>query len=311
MKAKLDRADGGEKCLVHRDSPKPDAPAPCGNAGCIRIVRILGGMSSRIQGRPLAFGLSDAKQCRAHCQSRGQVATVRVHMTPAAFKTKWAKFSGKESAAYAEHFNDLCRMLGVPTPVEADPTGSDTFCFQKHVAKDAELFDFDTAGQAAPAKHESGFADVWKKECFGWEYKGPGEDLEKAYKQLLRYRESLLNPPLLIVSDFSRFIIRTNFNGTVQETHEFTNADIDRRDPHPPRRAHRPGGTAPARHNGGSHRKARAADRRHRPVAARARSRRAGFASRPGSAWSPSPSPSPSCSRARPRRPAGPHQPGR
>jgi hypothetical protein len=44
---------------------------------------------------------------------------------------------------------------------------------------------------------------------------------------LLRYRESLLNPPLLVVCDFDRYIVRTNFNGTVQETHEFTNANID------------------------------------------------------------------------------------
>jgi hypothetical protein len=152
---------------------------------------------------------------------------IRAPMTPATFKAKWAKFSGKESAAYAEHFNDLCRMLGVPTPIEADPTGNDTFCFQKRVAKDAELFDFETDGKSEPAKQERGFADVWKRECFGWEYKGPGEDLEKAYKQLLRYRESLLNPPLLIVCDFDRFIVRTNFNGAVQETHTFTNAEID------------------------------------------------------------------------------------
>src|ERR1700722_19720294 len=85
-------------------------------------------------------------------------------MTPAAFKAKWAKFSGKESAAYAEHFNDLCRMLGVPTPVEADPTGSETFCFQKRVAKDAELFDFDPGESAEPVKHDRGFADVWKRD---------------------------------------------------------------------------------------------------------------------------------------------------
>jgi hypothetical protein len=38
----------------------------------------------------------------------------------------------------------------------------------------------------------------------------------------------LLNPPLLVVCDFDRYIIRTNFNGTVQETHEFTNDQIDR-----------------------------------------------------------------------------------
>jgi type II restriction/modification system DNA methylase subunit YeeA len=148
-------------------------------------------------------------------------------MTPAQFKAKWAKFSGKESSAYQDHFADLCRMLGVPTPIEADPTGNDSFCFQKRVAKDAELFDFDATGEALPASKERGFADVWKRDCFGWEYKGPGEDLEKAYKQLLRYRESLLNPPLLIVCDFQRYIVRTNFNGAVQETHDFTNADID------------------------------------------------------------------------------------
>ena len=45
------------------------------------------------------------------------LAVAQCHeMTPAEFKTKWAKFSGKESAAYQEHFGDLCRMLGV-TPL--------------------------------------------------------------------------------------------------------------------------------------------------------------------------------------------------
>ena len=44
---------------------------------------------------------------------------------------------------------------------------------------------------------------------------------------MLRYRESLQNPPLLVVCDFERYIIKTNFNGTVQEVHEFTNAEID------------------------------------------------------------------------------------
>ena len=74
---------------------------------------------------------------------------------------------------------------------------------------------------------ERGFADVWKRDCFAWEYKGKKKNLDEAYKQLLRYRESLLNPPLLVVCDFDRYVVRTNFNGTVQETHEFTNAEID------------------------------------------------------------------------------------
>jgi type II restriction/modification system DNA methylase subunit YeeA len=148
-------------------------------------------------------------------------------MTPAEFKRKWSRYQGKETSAYQEHFNDLCRLLGQPTPVEADPSGSDFFCFQKRVVKDAELFQLNETGEEAAAD-ERGFADVWKKLCFGWEYKGKHKNLEHAYRQLQRYREALLNPPLLVVCDFERFIIRTNFNGTVQETHEFTNDQIDR-----------------------------------------------------------------------------------
>ena len=71
-------------------------------------------------------------------------------------------------------------------------------------------------------------ADVWKKDCFGWEYKGKKKNLDEAYAQLQQYRESLLNPPLLIVCDFNRYIIHTNFNGTVPAHPEFTNEVIDR-----------------------------------------------------------------------------------
>jgi type II restriction/modification system DNA methylase subunit YeeA len=149
-------------------------------------------------------------------------------MTAAEFAKKWARYRGKESSAYQEHFNDLCRLLGQPTPAEADPSGSDSFCFQKRVVKDAELFELHESGDEAADPAERGFADVWKKGCFAWEYKGKKKNLDEAYRQLLRYRESLLNPPLLVVCDFDRYIVRTNFNGTVQETHEFTNDQIDR-----------------------------------------------------------------------------------
>ena len=57
-----------------------------------------------------------------------------------AFKKKWKRYEGKESSAYQEHFNDLCHLLKLPTPAEADPTGEELFCFQKRVVKDAELF---------------------------------------------------------------------------------------------------------------------------------------------------------------------------
>lgn len=148
-------------------------------------------------------------------------------MTPAEFKKKWGRYRGKESSGYQEHFNDLCRLLGQPTPAEADPTGEAQFCFQKRVVKDAELFVVREAGAEYGDEAKRGFADVWKKDCFAWEYKGRKKNLDEAFKQLLRYREALLNPPLLVVCDFDRYIIRTNFNGTVQETIEFTNDQLD------------------------------------------------------------------------------------
>jgi len=144
-------------------------------------------------------------------------------MTGAEFKKKWARYRGKESSAYQEHFNDLCRRLGHPSPVEVDPSGNDFFCFQKGVIQDAGLLDL-----ADGERPKKGWADVWKKDCFGWEYKGKHKNLEKAYDQLKLYRESLLNPPLLVVCDFDRYIVRTNFNGTVTAAHEFTNDEIDR-----------------------------------------------------------------------------------
>jgi type II restriction/modification system DNA methylase subunit YeeA len=147
-------------------------------------------------------------------------------MTVAEFKKKWARYQGKESAAYQEHFIDLCHILGQPTPVEADPSGTDFFCFQKRVVKGAEFLNLEHPDCGDPA--ERGFADVWKKDCFGWEYKGKKKNLDEAYRQLQRYREALYNPPLLVVCDFDRYIIRTNFNGTVPDTHEFTNDQIDR-----------------------------------------------------------------------------------
>ncbi len=147
-------------------------------------------------------------------------------MTVAEFKKKWLRYKGKETSAYQEHFNDLCGILGQKTPADADPSGSDWFCFQKRVVKDMEMFAVEESGAEAE-ESQRGFADVWRKGCFAWEYKGKRKNLDEAHKQLLRYRESLLNPPLLVVCDFERFIIRTNFNGTVQETYDFNLDQMD------------------------------------------------------------------------------------
>jgi hypothetical protein len=54
---------------------------------------------------------------------------------------------------------------------------------------------------------DKGWADVWKKGFFAWEYKRKHKDLSGAYQQLLQYREALENPPLLVVSDISLWMM--------------------------------------------------------------------------------------------------------
>ena len=44
-------------------------------------------------------------------------------VTPNKFIAKWHASELKERSAAQEHFIDLCRLLGEPTPAEADPRG--------------------------------------------------------------------------------------------------------------------------------------------------------------------------------------------
>ena len=131
-------------------------------------------------------------------------------MTPHAFITKWRASALKERSASQEHFIDLCHLLGEPTPAEADPSG-ETYCFERGARKD-------TGGD--------GWADVWKRHHFAWEYKGKRADLDAAFDQLRQYSLALENPPLLIVSDMVRFRIRTNWTNSVSRTHEFELEDL-------------------------------------------------------------------------------------
>ena len=133
-------------------------------------------------------------------------------LTPAQFVTKWRLVELSERAASHEHFIDLCRMLGQPTPAEHDCTGAE-YTFEKSIAV--------TEGASKGAKGDHGFADAWWRDKFGWEYKRKGKykDLKQAYGQLCQYREALDNPPLLIVSDIRRTEIHTNFTGTAKQVH--------------------------------------------------------------------------------------------
>ena len=88
-------------------------------------------------------------------------------LTPQDFVAKWRQAMLKECSAAQEHFLDLCRLVGHPTPAESDPAG-EHFAFEKGASKQSG---------------GSGFADVWKRGYFAWEYKGKHSDLSRISKR--------------------------------------------------------------------------------------------------------------------------------
>ncbi len=136
-------------------------------------------------------------------------------LTPSEFAHKWRGITTGERASAQAHFMDLCRMLGEPTPHEADPIG-EWFAFEKGAGK---------------LGGGDGFADVWKRGFFAWEYKGKGKDLKAAYRQLVDYKDALENPPILVVSDLERIEVRTNFTNLSPVTKVVTLDDLAGADP--------------------------------------------------------------------------------
>lgn len=121
-------------------------------------------------------------------------------MTPEQFITLWRNNTLSERGGAQAHFDDLCDLLGVDKP--RDP---ESYCFERGAKK---------------AGGGDGWADVWKRGCFGWENKKPGRDLNTALKQLTDYALRLENPPLLVVCDRERIIIHTAFTGYPDQPRE-------------------------------------------------------------------------------------------
>jgi hypothetical protein len=124
-------------------------------------------------------------------------------MSPEEFIAKWRGTTRTERSAAQEHFLDLCALVGVQKPAEVDRHGTE-YTFEKSTRKIG-----DTAG----------FADVWKRHCFAWEYKGKRSNLVKAYAQLKQYADAFENPPLLIVSDMQEIRVHTNFTNAIAQQH--------------------------------------------------------------------------------------------
>jgi len=131
-------------------------------------------------------------------------------MTPADFIQKWGDSTLRERQGAQEHFIDLCRLLGEPTPAEDDPFG-ERYCFERGAGK--------TGGG-------DGWADVWRRGCFGWEYKGKHKNLDAALRQLQAYALDLQNPPYLAVCDMERIVVHTNWTNTVSRRYEFGLDDL-------------------------------------------------------------------------------------
>ncbi|MGD0829353.1 MAG: DNA methyltransferase [Terracidiphilus sp.] len=133
-------------------------------------------------------------------------------LTVAAFVQRWKINSQSERASAQSHFCDLCEVLGESSPAATDATG-ERYAFEKRVSK---------------MRGGTGFADVWLRDHFAWEYKVKHKSLQKAYEQLNDYREDLGNPPLLVVCDFERFEVHTNFTATRKRVYAFNLDDLNR-----------------------------------------------------------------------------------
>ncbi|MBZ0142827.1 MAG: class I SAM-dependent DNA methyltransferase, partial [Rhodocyclaceae bacterium] len=131
-------------------------------------------------------------------------------MKPREFVKKWKAVDLRERQAAQEHFLDLCELLGHGKPAALDPKG-EFFCFERGAEKRGG---------------DDGWADVWKKEFFGWEYKGKHKNLDAAWKQLDEYRADLENPPLLVTCDTDRFEIHTSFQNTKHVVYPIALADL-------------------------------------------------------------------------------------
>ena len=132
-----------------------------------------------------------------------------------AFITKWEHNLLNERATAHEHFADLCRLLQQPTPNDPNPLdpAHESYRFEKPLTK--------VGGKA-------GFADVWKRGHFVWEYKTKGKypTLAEAYKQLLLYKEDLENPPVLVACDIARYEVHIAFTGYRTRIEVFEHVDL-------------------------------------------------------------------------------------
>lgn len=125
-------------------------------------------------------------------------------MTPEHFIATWDNTTLNEEQGAQSWFNDLCDLIGHPKPL-GELNGL-TYAFEHRV--------------------ETGKADAYYENHFGWEFKTSEGQLDEAMRQVLGYSMYLKTPPLLVVSAFNVIRIRTNFPGMESVQREIRIADL-------------------------------------------------------------------------------------
>ena len=133
-------------------------------------------------------------------------------MTPQEFVNRWSNTVLSERQVAQSHFLDVCKLVGVEMPADGKTEEEEDFAFETSIK----------------VRGGHGFADVFYQNHFAIEYKTADKykDLNAAYDQLLRYRENLKNPPLLVVTDFNNWEIHTNFPNTEKRIYKFSHNEI-------------------------------------------------------------------------------------
>jgi len=125
-------------------------------------------------------------------------------MTPEHFIATWENTGLNEEQGAQSWFNDLCDLIDHPKPL-GELNGL-TYAFEHRV--------------------ETGKADAYYENHFGWEFKTHEGQLDYAMRQVLGYSMYLKTPPLLVVSAFNVIRIRTNFPGMESVQREIRIADL-------------------------------------------------------------------------------------
>ena len=125
-------------------------------------------------------------------------------MEPEHFIATWENAGLNEEQGAHSWFNDLCDLIGHPRPL-GELNGL-TYAFEHRV--------------------ETGKADAYYENHFGWEFKTHERQLHEGMRQVLGYSMYLKTPPLLVASAFNVIRIRTNFPGMESVQREIRIADL-------------------------------------------------------------------------------------